>query len=139
MTPSPTTDIPGPDLFMTVIKVRSWEESLRWYSAALGLFPVLTDAVRGFVLLAAGNGRLALQQRREDDPGEEPRRDARLVFLVPDVEAEYRRLAERGIEVTPPALNARENFTEIRLHDPDGVPLTLFSWTRPDPVAGPDA
>jgi hypothetical protein len=58
---------------------------------------------------------------------------ARLVFLVPDVSAEYARLVARGIEVSPPAENFRESYREIRLHDPDGTPLTLFSWTGADP------
>ena len=125
--PAPTDEIPGPDLFMTVIKVSDWAASLRWYVEVLGLLPVLTDAEHGFALLAAGNGRLAIQGdvtlKTATAAG------ARLVFLVPDIDAERARLIARGAEVSAPAENAAEGYREIRLHDPDGTPLTLFSWT----------
>ncbi|QEH33775.1 Glyoxalase-like domain protein [Aquisphaera giovannonii] len=138
-TPAPTTDIPGPDLFMTVIRVADWQASLRWYADVLGLLPIRTDPTRGFALLAAGTGRLALQSRRAGEPNARACDLPRLVFLVPDADAEYRRLAARGVSVTPPAENTRESYLEIRLHDPDGIPLSLFSWTSPDadPTARP--
>jgi catechol 2,3-dioxygenase-like lactoylglutathione lyase family enzyme len=126
-TPAPTTEIPGPDLFMTVIRVADWSRALDWYVSKLGLLAVLIDQEHQFALLAAGNGRLALQ----GDPREPASNSARLVFLVPDVDAEYGRLIGLGVEVTSPAENAREGYREIRLHDPEGTPLTLFSWTGP--------
>jgi catechol 2,3-dioxygenase-like lactoylglutathione lyase family enzyme len=129
-TPAPTDEIPGPDLFMTVIKVSDWAASLAWYVETLGLLPVLTDAEHKFALLAAGNGRLAIQEqaafKAADATG-----GARLVFLVPDIDGERSRLIGRGAEVGAPIENAIEGYREIRLHDPDGTPLTLFSWTGP--------
>jgi hypothetical protein len=126
-TPSPTSEIPGPDLFMTVVKVAGWPRALEWYVGTLGLLAVLIDHEHQFALLAAGNGRLALQ----GDPEREPACSVRLVFLVPDVDAEYRRLNDLGIEVSPPVENTREGYRETRLHDPEGTALTLFSWTGP--------
>ena len=129
-TPAPTDEVPGPDLFMTVIKVSDWAASLAWYVETLGLLPVLTDARHEFALLAAGNGRLAIQGDSAFKAGDAPG-GARLVFLVPDVDAERARLIGRGAEVSEPTDNAIEGYREIRLHDPDGTPLTLFSWTGP--------
>ncbi len=53
----------------------------------------------------------------------------RLVFQVPDVDAERRRLIELGVAVSLPSDNREEGYREIRLHDPDGNSLTLFAWT----------
>ena len=40
-------------------------------------------------------------------------------------------MLDRGVEVGLPIENAREGYREIRLHDPDGTAVTLFSWTDP--------
>ncbi len=126
-TPAPTAEVPGPDLFMTVIKVADLPLALDWYVSKLGLLTVLVDHEHQFALLAAGNGRLALQ----GDPEHHAASSVRLVFLVPDVDAEYRRLVDLGIEISSPVQDAHEGYREIRLHDPEGTPLTLFSWTGP--------
>ena len=127
-TPAPIEEIPGPDLFMTVIKVSDWAASLAWYVERLGLLPVLTDAEHRFALLAAGNGRLALQEESAPVAANAPG-GARLVFLVPDIDDERARLLGQDVEVSAPRENAVEGYREIRLHDPDGTPLTLFSWS----------
>jgi hypothetical protein len=93
----------------------------------LGLLPVLTDAEHRFVLLAAGNGRLALQG--DPDAGQQnPRSTVRLVFQVPDVDEARRRLIDKSVEVGLPTENVREGYREIRLSDPEGTPVSLFSW-----------
>jgi catechol 2,3-dioxygenase-like lactoylglutathione lyase family enzyme len=127
-TPAPTTEIPGPDLFMTVIKVADWARALAWYVDTLGLMAVLSDSEHQFALLAAGTGRLALQGDPLRDPAQAAE-SVRLVFLVPDVDHERHRLIERGVEVGLPVENAQEGYREIRLHDPEGTAVTLFSWT----------
>jgi catechol 2,3-dioxygenase-like lactoylglutathione lyase family enzyme len=129
-TPAPTTEVPGPDLFMTVIRVADWPKTLDWYVETLGLLAILTDVERQFALLAAGNGRLALQGGLAPEEPILPGR-VRLVFQVPDVDRERQRLIGRGLEIGPPVENAREGYREIRLHDPEGTPLTLFSWIEP--------
>jgi catechol 2,3-dioxygenase-like lactoylglutathione lyase family enzyme len=130
MTPSETTEVPGPDLFMTVIKVADWPRALAWYVDTLGLLAVLTDPEHEFALLAAGTGRLALQGGREVAESRQSG-SVRLVFQVPDVDEERQRLITRGLEIGPPVENTREGYREIRLNDPDGTPLTLFSWSGP--------
>jgi glyoxylase I family protein len=129
-TPAPTTEVPGPDLFMTVIKVAEWARAMAWYVDTLGLMAVLSDSENQFALLAAGTGRLALQGELLQSSAEAPPA-VRLVFLVPDVDQERHRLIERGVEVGPPIENTREGYREIRLHDPEGTAVTLFSWTNP--------
>jgi predicted enzyme related to lactoylglutathione lyase len=130
MTPAETTEVPGPDLFMIVIKVAEWSTVVDWYVDKLGLLAVLTDRKHEFALLAAGTGRLALQGGRQR--AESPTAEAvRLVFQVPDVDRERTRLIDKGLEVGPPTENTREGYREIRLSDPDGTPITLFSWSSP--------
>ena len=62
-TPAPTDEVPGPDLFMTVIKVSDWAASLAWYVETLGLLPVLTDA-RARVRASGRGQRAAGDSRR---------------------------------------------------------------------------
>jgi catechol 2,3-dioxygenase-like lactoylglutathione lyase family enzyme len=127
-TPSPTTEIPGPDLFITVIKVADWHRAVDWYVEILGLLAVLTDHQNQFALLAAGNGRLGLQGDSTAGSAGSTH-GTRLVFLVPEVDVEHQRLTGLGVEVGLPVDNMNEGYREIRLHDPEGTPLTLFSWT----------
>jgi hypothetical protein len=57
--------------------------------------------------------------------------------VVHDVDYERERLIHRGLEISPPIENPRERYREIRLHDPEGTPLTFFSWTGT--ASGPQA
>lgn len=136
-TPASTTEFPGPDLFMTVLKVRDWKSSLAWYVENLGLLELRTDPEHEFVLLAAGAGRLALQGD-QGAPRPDPAGGARLVFLVPDAAVMREALAARGVAVGPVLENVDEGYREVRLHDPDGTPLTCFSWTGPARGPGDD-
>lgn len=135
--PAEPTELPGPDLFMTVIKARDWERLAGWYAETLGLLAVLRDAEHRFVLLAAGSGRLAIQGDPEASVTQGPDR-TRLVFLVPDVDAERARLESGGLAIELARENSREGYREIRLSDPEGTPLTLFSWTTRKRAAGLD-
>jgi predicted enzyme related to lactoylglutathione lyase len=121
------TDSDGLDLFMTVLKITNWSTIVPWYIDTLGLVPVLLDAEHEFAFLAAGNGRLGLQGTRTARAVEE-RSKVRLVFQVRDVDAERLRLVERGVEVSMPIDNGEEGYREVRLHDPEGNTLTLFTW-----------
>jgi predicted enzyme related to lactoylglutathione lyase len=127
ITPSPTTEVPGPDLFTTVIRVANWVAMVAWYVEMLSLLPVVADSEHQFTLLAAGTGRLALQGGLESEDSKEAGR-VRLVFQVPDVDQEWKRLISKGLEISPPLDNAREGYREIRLQDPEGTLITLFSW-----------
>jgi catechol 2,3-dioxygenase-like lactoylglutathione lyase family enzyme len=122
------TPIPGlgPELFLTEIKVTDWPRAVRWYVEILGLRVVLSDPETRYALLAAGSGRLAL--KGDDDTSELNRQAVRLVFQVEDAETERARLVELGVEVSPLRLIPRESYREVRLADPEGTPITFFSW-----------
>jgi catechol 2,3-dioxygenase-like lactoylglutathione lyase family enzyme len=117
----------GPELFLTEIKVTDWPRAVRWYVEILGLRVVLSDPESCYALLAAGSGRLAL---KGDDTAENGREAVRLVFQVEDAEAERARLAALGVVVGPLRLISREGYREVRLADPEGTPITFFSWVE---------
>jgi hypothetical protein len=128
VTPAPTAEIPGPELFMTVLKAADWAATVAWYVENLCLLKVHDDPERGFALLAAGNGRLAIQA--DPAPTSERHQTVRLVFQVPDLDEIRNLLETRGVTVTSPSENRDEGYREILLQDPEGTPLTLFSWTE---------
>jgi len=112
---------------MTVVRVADWPTMVRWYVDKLGLEPVLLDPAHEFAFLAAGSGRVGFKGVK--DPGAvQERTRVRLVFAVPDVGRERDRLTEQGVRVSAPFDNHDEGYREIRLHDPEGNSLTLFTW-----------
>ena len=113
----------GLELYMTELHLRDWAAGVRWYTTVLGLPLVWSDPARGFALVDAGAGRLALKQDDRGNAG------VRLVFRVDDVDAARERLAGLGEDVSPAADHPREPFREARLHDLEGTPVTLFAWT----------
>jgi catechol 2,3-dioxygenase-like lactoylglutathione lyase family enzyme len=128
--PIPAVERPRLDLFMTVIRVASWQTTVRWYIDTLGLSPVLMDAQHEFALLSAGSGRLGVQGTKEarftSGPGK-----VRLVFQVNDLDGERRRLIEQGVAVGDLVENHEEGYREVRLQDPEGHSLRLFAWVDP--------
>lgn len=115
----------GITLSFTELRVSDWERTLRWYVEVLGLKVVREDADHRFALLEAGGGRLSL--KGSDVPVDRPA-NCRLVFQVEDVDREGDRLRALGEDVTPSHVHEGERYREIRLFDPEGVPLTLFCW-----------
>jgi predicted enzyme related to lactoylglutathione lyase len=120
----------GLDLFMTVVRVMDWSTTVPWYIETLGMVPILIDAEHEFALLAAGEGRLGFKGIKSHRI-EHERTKVRFVFQVPDVDRERRRLVERGIVVSAPFDNHEEGYREVRLHDPEGNSLTMFTWSDP--------
>jgi len=118
------------DLFMTVVRVASWQTTVRWYIDVLGLALVLLDAEHEFALLSAGSGRLGVQGVKEGRSASGPGK-VRLVFQVADLDQECQRLTELGVAVGPPMENLVEGYREARLQDPEGHSLRLFAWTGP--------
>lgn len=124
---SPWQVTDSPSLFLTEIKVSDWPKTVRWYVETLGLRLVLDDPDHQYALLNAGHGRLALKGGRSDGLG----RDGMiLIFQVPEVEAERGRLLGLGVAVSPAVDHPGESYREIRLHDPEGTPIRLFSRIR---------
>ena len=107
---------------MVEVRVVDRAASARWYGEVLGLRPILDDPAGGFLLMAAGPGRVALKE----GPAAGGRGAVRLIFRVGDVDAERARLAGMGVEVSGVSESA-EGYREARLADPDGTPIHLFS------------
>jgi catechol 2,3-dioxygenase-like lactoylglutathione lyase family enzyme len=129
--PLTATGTSGLDLFMTVVRVADWPTTVRWYVEKLGLEPVLLDPAHEFAFLAAGSGRVGFKGMK-DPRSVYDRTRVRLVFEVPDVGRERDRLTDQGVKVSAPFDNQAEGYREIRLHDPEGNSLTLFTWLDPE-------
>jgi catechol 2,3-dioxygenase-like lactoylglutathione lyase family enzyme len=108
-------------LFMIQLNVANWPRALAWYRDVLGMRPTLVDESNRFALLEAGPVRIALKEG--ETTGE------RLVFLVDDLDTERRRLIDCGVAVGESRENVAEGYREIRLADPEGMPIRLFAWT----------
>jgi predicted enzyme related to lactoylglutathione lyase len=121
---TPSNAEPELALYLTEIKVTQWPASVRWYVEVLGLRLALEDAANEYALLEAGPGRLAL---KAGAGGVLAREAVRLVFEVADVDAERDRLLGLGVAVSLPE-ESTEGYRAIRLHDPEGTPVTLFCW-----------
>jgi catechol 2,3-dioxygenase-like lactoylglutathione lyase family enzyme len=126
-----SADRPALQWFMAEVRVSDRAGSVRWYRDMLGLTILLDDPARGFTLLGVDGGRIALKQ----GSASLDRAAVRLVFQVSDVDAVFERLGTLDIPCSGPT-DSDEGYREIRLADPDGTPIHLFSW-RGGPVAGP--
>ncbi|HEX8199809.1 MAG TPA: VOC family protein [Isosphaeraceae bacterium] len=120
------------ELYMVEIQATDWTRSVAWYTVVLGLKALMEDEPRRFTLLDAGPGRIAVVGRREPGAG---RADVRLTFRVDDVDVERVRLIAFGVPVGPILENRREGYRQVVLADPDGTPITLFSWAAPSGAA----
>jgi predicted enzyme related to lactoylglutathione lyase len=118
------------ELSFTEIRVADWPRAVRWYVEVLGLHPALNDEAHQFTLLETGAGRLALKAGTPPT-GSTP--NVRLVFQVSDVDEERARLAALGVEVGPASDHLDEGYRQVRLVDPEGTPITLFSWRSSAP------
>jgi catechol 2,3-dioxygenase-like lactoylglutathione lyase family enzyme len=115
---------------MTEVRVFDWPRMVAWYVETLGLRVLMNDEPNGFALLSAGPSRLALRRAAATC---DAINHIRLVFRVADVDAEHARLLEQGVTATLPADNPHESYREIRLSDPEGTQITLFTWTGRPP------
>ncbi|MFO0809276.1 MAG: VOC family protein [Gemmataceae bacterium] len=118
-----------PALYMVELVVSDWQASASWYADVFGLRAVVTDAARGFVLMDAVGGRLALKQGNPR-PG-----TANLVFSVADLAAELARLAALGVMPESPVKTSDEGYRRAFVRDPDGYRVGLFEWVRRESLA----
>jgi predicted enzyme related to lactoylglutathione lyase len=114
---------PTLELFMVEIRLADWVASSHWYVEVLGLKPILEDAERRFLLLEAGLVRVALKH----GPAPSDRGAVRLIFRVEDVDSTRQQLIANGVNVSEPT-QSDEGYREVRLADPEGTPIHLFSW-----------
>lgn len=123
-----------PQLFMVEVRVGDWRRSVAWYRDVLGFRATLEDPAGEFALLEAGpGGRVAIKGGASEGGG---RGGFRLVFEVEDADRRGAELAARGVAVDGPFASA-EGYREVRVADPDGTAIGLFSWARPGPGERP--
>jgi catechol 2,3-dioxygenase-like lactoylglutathione lyase family enzyme len=115
-------------LFVVRIFVTDWERALAFYSNALGMRITYRNDELGWAQLDTGATSLALERMDPDD-----REAATLVgrfvgasLQVPDVEALYRTLRERGVIFSTPPEKQTWGGTLAHFLDPDGNILTLI-------------
>jgi predicted enzyme related to lactoylglutathione lyase len=119
-----TTSEPGLALYLTEIKVTDWSGMVQWYTTILGLRLAREDAPHQYALLDSGEGRVALKGRRPAGSASGP---VRLVFEAADVDLVRAGLTSAGVDVSLPE-ESPEGYRAIRLRDPEGTPITVFSW-----------
>jgi len=150
----------------TAISTRNIESLSAWYCEMFGLAKLCDDgwsdaaeldkivglpnSAARFMLLSGGNHCLELFQFSSPDPGEHtPNRPVskpgftHVCFAVDDIEAEYRRLSEAGMEFfCPPTIASGRPLLATYGRDPDGNVVELlqvidegpfaFATTRPE-------
>lgn len=115
-------------LYMVELAVADVARSVAWYRDVLGLKVEMTSEPNGFVLMAAGDGRLALKR------GTPPATAVRLHFFVPDLSAELARLAALGVHPESDIKTSPEGYRRAAFRDPDGYAVTLFEWVTSSPA-----
>lgn len=108
--------------------VHDWEAALAFYTGALGLRIERRSDELGWAQLATGPCSLALERLDRDDPeaSDLVGRYVGLSLRVPDIQATYRMLADRGVEFLSPPERQTWGGTLAHLRDPEGNVLTLL-------------
>lgn len=113
-----------PGLYCVELRTRNWESLVTWYREVIGLRVLVRVMDDGYALLEAGETRLAILARRND---EGPSKRISLAFEVPDVRKMTQRLKAVGSPVTYPQRDP-EGLREANTLDPDGNRIRFFSW-----------
>jgi lactoylglutathione lyase len=125
----------GVEELRLVLTVSEFEAAVALYRDALGLAE-LADWSEGdarIVVLDAGRATLELvneEQAESIDRIEVGRRvsgPVRIAFKVADSEATARQLAQAGGEMVADAVTTPWNDRNVRMRDPEGMQLTLFT------------
>lgn len=127
-----------------LIQVFDMPASVRFYCDALGFELAMRsqpgEAHFDWALLRLGPAALMLNTAYEAPdrpPAPDPARieahgDTALYFGCPDVDAAYRSLLARGLDVKPPTI-APYGMKQLYLKDPDGYNL-CFQWSADGPA-----
>ncbi len=108
--------------------VTDWEQALRFYTGTLGMGLALRNDELGWAELDTGEARLALERMAADD-AEGVGYVGRVIAVslrVPDIDATYAALVERGVEFLGPPQRQPWGGALVHLKDPEGNVLTLL-------------
>jgi len=126
---------PPAPAFRCAFFARDYEASVAFYGEALGL-PAVERWERGAddrgTLFAAAAGIVEVlarpRPRHPDSPWDHrPPQGVILVIEVADVDGFHRRLVERGVVIEEGPTDQRWGHRSVRLRDPDGLQLYLFT------------
>ena len=118
-----------------VLTVSEFEAAVALYRDALGL-PELEDWSEDdakIVVLDAGRATLELVNEKQAETidrievGSRVSGQVRIAFKVADSEATAERLARAGAETVANAVTTPWNDRNVRMRDPEGMQLTLFT------------
>jgi catechol 2,3-dioxygenase-like lactoylglutathione lyase family enzyme len=112
-----------------MLVVSDVERSVAFYRDMLGF--TVDDQTDGGAILSRDAGQIVLQRLSGMDPVD--RRVVLLRLTVPDVEAEYARLKEQGVEFAqrPGWVRVgRQDLRAAKLHDPDGHAIQIVQGRR---------
>ena len=127
-----------------ILYVSDLDSSIGFYRDLLGLPFKLRDA--GYAEFATQGTRLGLYERRRAEwlTGQTvtPGPAAEVVFMVDDVDAHARQLAERGAAIISPPTDRPWGHRTVHLTDPDGfvvelaqdIPRQRSRRPRPGPI-----
>jgi len=117
------------NLLVVRVFVTDWSRAVRFYTETVGIPLAFQNEAMGWAQLATGEGQLGLERVDPADP--EGRalvgRFVGVSLAVPDVEAVYRRLRDRGVEFTAPPEKQAWGGVLAHSRDPDGNVITLVS------------
>lgn len=118
--------------FRFAFDARDYDASVRFYRDLMAL-PLAGDWDRGSgdrgSLFRAAEGLIEVLEMVPGAVYSRPA-NARIVFEVPDVDAEYRRLRALGLEVPPP-VSYPWGHRATSLRDPDGIRIMMFTLVTP--------
>ena len=117
------------------LNVPDVEASAAWVREHLGFTEVM--AADGFASLAHEDAGMNLIYLRTGLPTFKPASAAGhadgllVVFTVEDIDADYRRLADAGVEVVTPIETEPCGERYFQMADPNGVVYQLVQWVEP--------
>src|SRR5204862_8083772 len=114
-------------LSYVIVYVEDLDRSIDFYRDRVGLELKFVDA--GYAEFATGATRFALYERRRadwllDSPAQ-PGPAAEIVFVVDDVDAEARRLADDGVQLLSGPADRPWGHRTVHVADPDGFVVEL--------------
>jgi len=115
-------------LYVVRIFVRDWDRALHFYTEVLGIPTTFRSDDMGWAQLATGEAQLALE-RADPADAEACELVGRFVGVsleVPDIQASYERLRDRGVPFLEPPAKQAWGGVLANLRDPDGNILTLL-------------